>query len=132
MRPHNNSRLPSFALVGLLIAIALLAYSYWSVSWKNSNLSKELEQTFVDLKQERSKKVEMSKRLDAMDQKLKDLSSDLDKEKSLSTANRKNYDSCQSQLSDINHSYEMIKSDFSQCQNKMVCIYFCDSIILYF
>lgn len=143
MRTHNNSRLPSFVLIGLLIAIALLAYSYWSVSLKNSDLVKNMEEQSDDLKRERLKKRELNQRLEAMDQKLKEYMADFEKEKTQTKNFEKAWNSCRAELSDAQHEYELAKSDASVCQNKMVghlaqCIVsdrhykliFVDSIIL--
>jgi Tfp pilus assembly protein PilO len=120
MRTHNNSRLPNLALIGLLVAVALLAYSYWNASMKNANLSLELEENIAKLKSEHTKRTDLAKRLDAMDQKLKEYISDLDKEKLHLKTTEKEHDLCRADLSNAQHEYELAKSDASVCQNKMV------------
>ena len=42
-KPGSPGRTPPFILVGLLVLVCFLAYNYWSISSRNSELMAELE-----------------------------------------------------------------------------------------
>lgn len=98
----------------------MLAYSYWNASLKNANLLLELEENIAKLKGEQAKRLDLAKRLDAMDQKLKEYISDLDNEKMQLKTAEKEHNSCRAELSNVQHELELTKNDASVCQNKMV------------
>ncbi|XP_076464976.1 uncharacterized protein LOC143296880 [Babylonia areolata] len=60
MRP--TSRSPPFLVVGLLIAMCILAFNYWSVSSKNSELTNQFESLQVDFRSVSDKHLAVEKR----------------------------------------------------------------------
>lgn len=60
MRPASRS--PPFLLIGLLVALCILAFNYWNLSSKNGELSRQLESVQVDFRAVSDKHLTVEKR----------------------------------------------------------------------
>ena len=60
MRP--TSRSPPFLVIGLLVAMCILAFNYWNLSSKNGDLSRQLETLQVDFRTVSDKHLTVEKR----------------------------------------------------------------------
>lgn len=60
MRPASRS--PPFLLIGLLVALCILAFNYWNLSGKNGALSRQLEAVQLDFRAVSDKHLTLEKR----------------------------------------------------------------------
>ncbi|XP_070176719.1 Golgi membrane protein 1-like isoform X2 [Littorina saxatilis] len=71
MRP--TSRSPPFLVVGLLVAMCILAFNYWNVSSKNGELTRQMESLQVDFRAVSDKHLTVEKRAAELASQLSDL-----------------------------------------------------------
>lgn len=95
-------RTPPFVLVGLLVLVGFLSYSYWSLSSRNGELETELNDLHIQKKDSEGRSVEIEKRLEK---------AQLD----LNVA-RENQEKASKQIQDLESQLANVKTDISNKQ----------------
>ncbi|XP_013397752.1 protein casc4-like, partial [Lingula anatina] len=70
MRPSGRS--PPFVIIGLFVVIAILAFNYWSVSSRNSELLREVSDLSMKLRLATQNKLSIEKRAEALLSRMKE------------------------------------------------------------
>ncbi|CAG5125969.1 unnamed protein product, partial [Candidula unifasciata] len=69
--PRSPGRTPPFILVGLLVILGFLAFSYWRLSSTNSQLSAELESLEIQKKEIDKKNADVEKNIESANEELR-------------------------------------------------------------
>lgn len=80
MRPHHN-RSPPFLVIGLAVVVIILGFNYWSLSSRNNDLAKELQDFQDKFRISALKKLSSERRSEQLVVKVQDLENIINKNK---------------------------------------------------
>ena len=113
MRP--TSRSPPFLVIGLLVAICILAFNYWNLSGKNGDLSKQFESLQVDFRAVSDKHLTVEKRA-------ADLASQLSSSQSKQNQLRSSLSEKDTKLSEMNGEIESFRTQLQKGTESLVSV----------
>lgn len=114
MRP--TSRSPPFLVVGLLIAMCILAINYWSVSNRNKDLLNQLENLQVDLRSVSDKHLAVEKRASDLSSQAAEFQSMVAKLQSSATEKENKVNVLTDELNAVNSQLEQVRRGQSDAQ----------------
>lgn len=121
MRP--TSRSPPFLVIGLLVAMCILAFNYWNLSSKNGDLSRQIEALQVDFRAVSDKHLTVEKRA-------ADLASELSDSQAKQNQLQSSLSEKDSKLSETNAEVESLKSRLQKETESFVSFKICKRVCL--
>lgn len=115
MRP--TSRSPPFLVIGLLVAMCILAFNYWNLSSKNGDLSRQLETLQVDFRAVSDKHLTVEKRA-------ADLASQLSESQTKQNQLQSSLAGKETKLSELNGEVETLRGQLQTATESLVSFFF--------
>ena len=122
MRP--TSRSPPFLVIGLLVAMCILAFNYWNLSSKNGDLSRQLETLQVDFRTVSDKHLTVEKRA-------ADLASQLSESQTKQNQLQSSLAEKEVKLSELNGEVETLRGQLQTATESLVSFFLFSFLFLF-